>query len=368
MRSRGREALWAYGSGDVFPVIVVPNEVVVSDAEAAETVALSKTARVLRWTVFILAASVLAVIALAFLSSRLVTRPIKRLARAAERLGDGDLTTQVAIHTHDELEELGDAFNRMGPQLAQGERMRRSLAVAMEIQQHLLPKQPPSVPGFEIAGKAVYCEETGGDYYDFLEPASVGPNMVGIAIGDVSGHGIGAALLMASARAVLRSLADHEGTDLGNILRALNLHLVQDSSPGRFMTLFYALLDAERRSLTWASAGHDPAMLVHGDTNGIEELGGGGLPLGILAEEKYTQSGPHHLESGDVIVFGTDGIWEAQNAAGTMFGKTRLHEILRECSGGSAQQIRETVAHAVYEFVGARPLADDVTMVVVKAL
>jgi serine phosphatase RsbU (regulator of sigma subunit) len=297
-----------------------------------------------------------------------LNRPIRALHEAMEQVARGRLDTRIErMRTRDEFEPLIEHFNEMTDGLVERDRLKRSLALAMEIQQHLLPDRPPELANFEIAGHSRYCDETGGDYYDFIELVEIGPEKLGIAVGDVTGHGIAAALLMASARAVLRSHAVRHGTDLAGLFEAINRHLVRDTGEERFMTLFYGILDGRERTLVWASAGHDPALWYRAETGRTEELPNTGIPLGITEDLPFEQAGPVHLAAGDVLVVGTDGIWEAPNAAGELFGKPRLREILQARHGEPAAKIRAAVIDAVAEFRGKVPQQDDITLVVLRA-
>ena len=371
MRYRGRDAFWAHGAGGgdtPFPVVIVPYDQVVGKAADAQQYVLDRISDGLRVTGLILLGIVAGVVVVAIAASRSVTLPIRRLAEAARRLSGGDYEAAVRIRTGDELQELGDVFSDVGPKLRERERMKHSLALAMEIQQHLLPQGPPHLDGFDIAGQIDYCDETGGDYYDFIDLAALGERKLGIAVGDVTGHGIGAALLMASARAVLRSHAARHGSDLGELFGALNTHLVRDTGEAFFMTLFYGVLDAATRSLSWTSGGHDPPLWLHHGDARIEELPNTGVPLGILEDATYSQGGPVTLQPGDVIAIGTDGIWEAHNPAGEMFGKDRLRKVLAASAGGTAADIYAAVVDAVEHFRGTAPQDDDVTLVAIKTL
>ena len=371
MPYRGREAFWAHGAsegGQPFPVVIVPCDRIVARAEEAENYVLAKTAEGLKITGVILLAVVAAVAAVAFLASRAVTRPVARLAEAAEKLSGGDYASRVDIRTRDEFQQLARAFNEMGPKLAERERMKRSLALAMEVQQNLLPREPPRVVGFDVAGGSVYCDETGGDYYDFIDLVDLGGGKLGIAVGDVSGHGIEAALLMASARGVLRSHAGLLGTDLAKLFAAMNRHLTRDSGDERFMTLFYAVLDAEARTLRWTSAGHDPALWLRRSTGEIEELPNTGMALGVLEEADFAQAGPVRIDPGDTVLIGTDGIWETRNPAGEFFGKQRLRDLVAALTDRCAEEIRQAVVDAVAAFRQVRPQEDDVTLVVIRGL
>ncbi|HUT56604.1 MAG TPA: SpoIIE family protein phosphatase [Phycisphaerae bacterium] len=404
MLYRGRACLCAHGAAgpaEPFPIVIVPYELVVAEAvgaeqhvmeqtaeverrmgrkaaeaerfaadqtAAAEQHVLAKTAEGLRVTGVILLAVVLAAVAVAYFSSRTVTEPVRRLAVAAERLAGGDCDARADIRSRDELGDLGKAFNEMGPKLREHENMRHSLEVAMEVQQSLLPQGPPSVEGFDISGASMYCDETGGDYYDFIDLVELGPGRVGLAVGDVTGHGIGAALLMASARAVLRSRAVGAGQDLEALFAALNSSLVRDTGEDRFMTLFYGVLDGPGRTIRWTSGGHDPPLWLRRATGHIEELPNTGIPLGVLEGVSFPQAGPVSIDTGDVIVIGTDGIWEAENASHEMFGKERLADVMKAFAGRSAADIRAAVVEAVRAFCRDAPQRDDITLVVIKAL
>ncbi|MDP6637513.1 MAG: SpoIIE family protein phosphatase [Phycisphaerae bacterium] len=373
MKYKGRDSLWAYGhrpntSEQAAAMVIVPYDQIVAQAQNAEQRVLDQTTGLLQLIGVIMAVVLLVVIATALASARKLTRPVLALSEAAGKLAGGDFSASVEIRTGDEMETLGDIFNDMGPKLREREKMKQSLEMAMEIQQHLLPQGSPLVDGFDIAGRSIYCDETGGDYYDFIELAELGSGRLGIALGDVSGHGIGAALLMAAARGVLRSHAARHGANLGELFETLNRHLVRDTGEGQFMTLFYAVLDAEKRSLVWTSGGHDPALWLQDADGDIEELPNTGIPLGILQDTAYEQAGPIELASGDIVLVGTDGIWEARNTDGEMFGKDRLRKLLSDSSETSASEIHDTIVEAVRNFRQARPQEDDVTLVVIKAL
>lgn len=287
----GRKTHWVYGaykSGHPIPLILLPHHVIIAQAEKAERHAQEKTAAGLKTTGLIFLGVIALLVLVAFAVARRVTRPLNRLAEGAERLAAGDYEARVEIRTGDEFQELGEVFNALGPKLRERERMARSLAVAREIQQRLIPQAPPPLAGFDIGAQSFFCDETGGDYYDFIELAG---ERLGVAVGDVSGHGIGAALLMTAARGVLRSYAGMEGSDPGTLFGALNRHLVRDVGDQEFMTLFYAEIDAARRSLRWSSAGHGPVFHYQRRTGEIKELPATGIPLGIVAEGSWEPAG-----------------------------------------------------------------------------
>jgi len=367
---QGRLTFWGYGKKGDYPaaVIIVQADSVVAPADRAQRGVLDDTRLALRISSAIWAVVLVAVVITGLARSRKITRPVQHLAAAAGRIAQGDFRTRVDIGGRDELHRLGEAFNNMTAGLGERDRLKASLATAMEIQQHLLPQEEPKIEGFDIVGKSLYCDETGGDYYDFIQLVKLTPDKLGIALGDVTGHGISAALLMASARAVLRSHAGVHGDDLSKLFEDINAHLVRDTGDERFVTLFYGVLDGSTKRLCWASAGHDPALWIHRAEGTIEELPNTGIPLGVIEETTYGRGGPVEMKSGDVIVIGTDGIWEAADQAGELFGKGRLKDVIKASADCPAAEICNAITRAVAEFRGPLPQTDDITLVVMKAL
>ncbi len=366
----GRRCLWAYGKptmGGVIPLLIVPCNRVTDMADSASRLLLGESRFLLGVTGTVLLLVVAATAALAAISAKAVTRPIDSLMSAGRRLAHGDYEARVDIGTGDELERLGEVFNETGPKLKEREKMKQSLELAGAIQRSLLPKDAPSLKHFDIAAQCLYCDETGGDYYDFIDMIDVGQGKTGVVLGDVSGHGIGAALLMTAVRSSLRTNIRHHGTDLTTLFHHVNRDLVRDTGEDKFVTLFCGILDDEDCSLTWASGGHDSAIWRHAETGAIEELANTGMLMGIFEEALFEQTGPLELGRGDVVVIGTDGIWEARDASGSFFGKERLYEILHE-THGTAREICDTIVAAVSAFCGSGPREDDITVVVLRTL
>ncbi len=305
------------------------------------------------------------VVLLSIIGSRSFLGPVNKLTKLARRISDGDLDARAKIHTGDELEELADSFNTMIPKLRDRIKLREALSLAMEVQQHLLPVEAPQIPGFDIAGKSIYCDETGGDYFDFLELSRLDGDCVGVAVGDVTGHGVAAALLMTTARALLRSRA-HQPGSLSELMTDINRHLSEDTHQGRFMTLFYGVLDAGEGSFRWISAGHEPAVLYDPETDAFEEMWGPDIPLGIEPDWTYQETMWDGFKPGHVVTIGTDGIWETRNDQGRMFGREAMQALVRENAARPAQEICDAIANAVIQFRGPRPQHDDATLVVIK--
>lgn len=370
VRYRGEDTLWAYAAVDDFDThlaFVQPYREVVADAEAAQDYVVATLGRQRTMLLLGLLVFVPLLIALAVFASRAVTKPLGQLAKAARRLAAGDFAAHTNIRSGDELEELGRLFNGMVPQLRASIRMGESLALAQEVQRNLLPRRPPRIPGVDIAGLSVYCDETGGDYYDFLPLPELGPDKVAVMIGDVAGHGISAALLMTTARALLRSRPLHPGK-LARMVGEVNAQLCADSHAGRFMTLFLAVLDAGDKTIHWVGAGHDPGLIYDPAQDSVAQIGGLDIPLGVDAEWRYHELFHAGWSPGTVLLLGTDGISETRSPSGEMFGRDRVLALVRAHAAKPAAAIADAVIAALAAFRGTGPQRDDVTLVVVKAV
>jgi len=265
----------------------------------------------------------------------------------------------------DERDQLIYAFNEIVPKIEEHMRMSNALGLAEEVQQSLLPQSDPSFPGFAIAGASIYCDETGGDYYDFIETNRGGQAGLAVVVGDVSGHGVSSALLMATARALIMLRSSMPGEAAG-IINDVNRYLSLDTAQtGNFMTFFYCELTERETEVRWVRAGHDPALIYDPSTDAFDELKGKGLALGLHDSFEY-DSFHRRIETGQVIMIGTDGIWEMLNKAGEMFGKKGLMEIIRNNHTASARQIVDTVTEALERFRGDEAQEDDITLVVIK--
>jgi serine phosphatase RsbU (regulator of sigma subunit) len=242
----------------------------------------------------------------------------------------------------------------------QQERLERELQLAMEIQQRFQPTAPPVVPGYELQGISFPCYEIGGDYYDFIERED---GRLVIALGDVSGKGTAAALLMSSLHAAVHAQAGSHET-LVETISAVNRYLADNIPPNRFVTLFYAELDPASGALSFLNAGHNPPLIVH-SAGTVEQLASGGLPLGIKRDAEYRE-GRTQLQMGDVLVIYSDGVTEAASPSGEEFGPTRLYEVVSRNIDASAAGVRDRIESALTKFSQGTQAADDITLVIVK--
>jgi phosphoserine phosphatase RsbU/P len=302
---------------------------------------------------------------LAALMARSVSTPVLKMIGFMNRVGSGDLDAKAAFGGSQEFRNLADALNRMIADLRDRLRLRHSLGIAMEVQRRLLPSGPPKVRGLDVAGHSTYCDETGGDYYDFLVLDKASPDAVLVVLGDVMGHGVAAALVMAGVRSVLRDRATAAG-DLAELMSRLNRLISADHGGDRFMTMHLSVIDAKTRSMRWVSAGHDPAILYDPATAAFSEVGEGDLPLGVMDDTEYREQTSAPLQPGQVLFIGTDGVWELPDAKGDQFGKDRLREVIREAAARTADEIAAVVRERLTAFRGDTKSVDDVTFVIVK--
>lgn len=282
-----------------------------------------------------------------------------------ERVSSGDLSRLVPVVTNDEFGVIAGHTNSMIDGLRHRIQLMTSLKLAEEVQQNLLPKNPPNIPGLDISGVSKYCDQTGGDYYDYF-PLPHG--RLGVLVADASDHGVGAALHMTTARAFIRFGAQ-QYVGPAALLETVNRFLTRDSSEtGRFMTVFFVEIDPGRKILKWIRAGHDPAVLYDPAKDTFDELSGDGTALGVIEDLSYHDNTRQGWHPGNILVVGTDGIWDARNTSGEMFGQQRFLEIIRKHADASASGIQKAVMAAVDAFQGDATQDDDITLVIVKLL
>lgn len=261
-------------------------------------------------------------------------------------------------------------------QVAQQERLQRELEIAQEVQDSLFPQKLPQVPGLDVCGVCRSARGVGGDYYDFVP---LGAGRLGIALGDVSGKGISAALLMANLQATLRSHAAFHGEAVAPLVTDVNRMLSASARPGKYATFFYCTIDTAARRLTFVNAGHNPPLLFRTDPppelsplpadmagpEGSLRLFPGGIPIGLFPDAQFEQR-TLELQPGDLLVIYTDGVSEAQNRAGEEFGEKRLARIVARNWGKSADAVREAVLADLEAFTSGLEPHDDVTLVIVR--
>ncbi len=240
------------------------------------------------------------------------------------------------------------------------ERMEHELELATEIQQSFQPSAPPLIEGYELQGISFSCYEIGGDYYDFIKQHD---GKMLIALGDVSGKGTAAALLMSSLHASIHAQVAAKAS-LPEMIVAVNQYLADNTPTNRFVTLFAAELEQQTGILRYINAGHNPPLVGHSD-NSVEQLGSGGFPLGILPNAEY-EVGETHLKPGESLVIYSDGVTEANNLKEEEFGIERLTEVVGKNVESSASGMRDKVESALSAFTHTAPAKDDITLVIAK--
>nr|WP_287410234.1 PP2C family protein-serine/threonine phosphatase [Pseudodesulfovibrio sp.] len=368
MPYEGNDALWAYApidQGGAALMIIVPKTDIVREALTAKEFILTQVGKHDQTMSYVVLGVALLVIVLAFLSSKLVTRNVSALATAVGRVAKGDFSARADVRGKDEIGQLGQSFNKMVPELEERVALKNSLEMAQQVQQDLLPSEVPHFRGADIAATSMYCDETGGDYFGFIPRREGGEVSLVVAVGDVSGHGVPAALMMSSARAYLRSHIG-AGEPLHVAVQNANRLISEDvDQSGRFMTLFLLEL-TQTQTIRWVRAGHDPALVYSLTTDDFEELGGDGLPLGVINDVEFELNERSDLKSGQLVIVGTDGIWEMTSPDGEMFGKDRLKALIRDNKKASAAKLIEILTQTLNRFRGEIMQEDDITIAIVR--
>lgn len=311
--------------------------------------------------------------------TRTITRAVDGLYRATQLVQAGDFSHRVRVESRDQLGVLGDSFNAMTSSIStlieeqrHRQRLENEISIAREVQAQLFPQKLPALPGVELAAVCRAARVVSGDYYDFVQ---LGPHRIGMALADISGKGISAALLMASLQAAFRSQlllipSGAEGLDgaqavsTADLVTRLNLHLFLNTSDDRYATLFFAVYDSSTRLLHYTNAGHLPPLLLAGEH--VQKLETGGMVVGLFDDCVYEQ-GCVAVQPGSLLVAYSDGITEPENVYGEQFGARRLAaEVLRHRLA-SPQRLAEQLITAAEEWsAAADEQADDMTVVVAR--
>jgi sigma-B regulation protein RsbU (phosphoserine phosphatase) len=309
--------------------------------------------------------------------TRTITTAVDSLYSATQHVQDGDLSYRVRIPHRDQLAALGESFNSMMQSVStlieeqrQRQKLENELSIANEVQQQLFPRSLPNMKGIEIEALCRPARAVSGDYYDFIR---ISPTRLAIALADISGKGISAALLMANVQAALRSDVlryrdgqpgvHHEQIDTAEIVSHLNRHLFRNTSDERYATFFFGVYDAETRQLHYTNAGHLPPVYFHGGK--IRLLETGGMVVGLFNEVPFEQ-GAVEIEHGGMLVAYSDGLIEPENVYGEEFGTLRLIEVATRNKDASSHVIAEAMMHAADEWSGSPEQADDMTVIVMR--
>jgi len=302
--------------------------------------------------------------------TRRITRAVADLYRGTQYVQAMDFSHRVQIERRDQLGELAESFNRMTGSIAElveeenkRRRLENEISIAREVQNQLFPSTLPSVPGVEIEAICKAARSVSGDYYDFIQ---LSPTHIAIAIADISGKGISAALLMASLQAALRSQMLTEGSErlgMAELVTRLNKHLVRNTGDDRFATFFIAIYDSATRTLRYTNAGHLPAFLIC--KNSSLQLDKGGMVLGVLEDYVY-EEGSLTVSPDSLLIGYSDGLIEPENVYGEEFGIRRLQETAVRLQGAAPLMVAESLMAAVEEWAGTPEQADDMTVIVAR--
>jgi len=311
------------------------------------------------------------VLLLAWIFVRFLLQSLARLAEGTEEIASGKWGKQVEVSSRDEIGDLADRFNAMSVRIArmfqevkEKSRMEAELESAREIQTAILPQQPPAVPGYLFSVYYQPQTESGGDYYDFVD---VGEGRLGIVVADVTGHGVGAGMVMAMLRSALRTYAPGK-LDAAGVLKQVNPVLFRDTLPTMFATVFYGVLDTRTHELYYTSAGHQQGILYLPEEKKIRLLKGGGMPVGMVESsifdpEIHLYKVP--LRQGEFLILYTDGITEAKNARKEEFEENRFYEAIARHASPQLDHMRDALIQEVAGFCGDTPPTDDRTMLIV---
>ena len=302
--------------------------------------------------------------------TRTITRAVSDLYGATQYVQAGDLTHRVRIKRNDQLGALGESFNSMTSSISalieeqrQRQRLENELSIAREVQEQLFPQALPSLPGIQLEAICRPARMVSGDYYDFIR---LGPTRLGIALADISGKGISAALLMASLQAALRSQVQLDGRlseNTADVVSRLNRHLYLNTSEDRFATLFYAIYDTSSCTLHYTNAGHLPPLCLIGEK--VCKLEEGGMVVGVFDNCTYEQ-GILQVEPGSLLLAYSDGMTEPENVYGEEFGVKGVLEVALRHRNAVPQVLAQTLMRAAEEWAGAAEQADDMTLIVAR--
>ncbi len=309
-----------------------------------------------------------------------ITTAVYNLDRGTEFVKRGDFSHRILVKSDDQLGMLAESFNQMTEYVqslvkerVQKERLERELEIAKEVQEQLFPREAPKMERMELTGLCLPARVVSGDYYDFLKFNS---HRMGMALGDICGKGISAALLMANLQATLRSnvtnlfidsnsdpeRADRAGS-VAMVVRRVNEQIYRHTSANKFASFFYAVYDDQRSALTYCNAGHNPPLFFSG--NGCQRLTAGGTVVGIFPDAEFEEE-TVELRTGDLFLAYTDGIVESVNEYGEEFGEERLIDLIKTNRHASADRIQKLIVERVLEWAFEEERDDDMTLIVAK--
>ncbi len=321
--------------------------------------------------VFFLIIELISVIS-GFLLAKSITASVHNLFEGTERIKKGDLNYLIRVGAPDQLGDLANSFNSMTDSVknllkerAEKERLAESLRIARQMQQNLLPKEVHSLGGIAISAMNIPAQEVCGDYYDILQ---TGDHQLGIIVADVSGKGPSAALYMAEVKGVIISLSRRTVMPR-QLLMEVNSILGPTLDSKNFITMTYAMIDEKNRTMKMSRAGHNPILHYTSPNGKVEIVQPGGIGLGLTRNgifDRTLEEVERKLDSGDILVFYTDGLTEAMNTHHQLYGLSRLSEILLQSKDLPAEEIKAAIFRDLQFFLQSNPPQDDITLVLLK--
>ena len=309
--------------------------------------------------------------------TRTITGTVDRLYEATEHIRAGDLSHRIKMPAQDQLSSLGGAFDNMAESLQrllresqEKTRLEHDIQIAREVQEQLFPAAAPEVPGLELYGICRPARGVSGDYYDFLP---VGNNRVGMVLGDVSGKGVSAALIMSAIQSLIRTRFYKDPSDgepesdrfsTARFFGVLNQQMFENTPEEKYATCFYALYDSATRQLVYTNAGHPAPVLFRNGS--VHRLDAGGTPLGLISPVSYHEA-KIALEPGDTLIAFTDGFTESENNFEDQFGENQLIEAVQRSRGGPLPELVDEIYRSVEEWTGGGEPQDDMTLIIARA-
>jgi serine phosphatase RsbU (regulator of sigma subunit) len=308
------------------------------------------------------------------LASWWLTKPMKRLMAGMSDICAGNLDHKIPVYADDEFGRLSKNFNEMADKLKkyiedltettkEKERLNRELEIAAELQKAMLPHYNIDVEAVDLAGMSLPAKTVGGDYFDYINRDG---NNIGFVIADATGKGLHSSIFMTNSKSIFKVMTTDE-TSPAKVIRRTNDEVVNNIDPSAtmFVTMFYGIYDIKNRSFKYSNAGHNPPVFISSRTNDIKLLGPHGYPIGIYDKQEYGED-EIKMESGDVVVLYTDGVVEAINGRGEMFGMERLEKICLESTKLSSREIVNSIKDKVFEFAENEAQFDDLTLLVFR--
>ncbi len=305
--------------------------------------------------------------------ARSITRSIHNIYAGARNIQAGNFDFRIPSADRDQLESMATAFNKMSEsvvglmsQVTEKERLDKEIEIAREVQTHLFPREMPAIKRIQLAGSCLPARHVSGDYYDFIP---YGDDLLDVIIADISGKGISAALLMANLQSSIRSHAIYQHArengdkPIASAMAAINVQLYTHTSPDKFATLVLARVDSAALTATYCNAGHNPPLLI--SQGEVRMLGTGGIVAGLFEDPEYEEE-TVDLTPGDLLVFYTDGVVEAEDPAGQQFEEERLEKLVCENYFLTAEDIRGLILQNVLDWAAGQEQHDDVTVVTMK--